>query len=200
MKVKEHPSRWRIFFSPEFPLSFLCHLFITAPLCSWPPTCSFPFPSVFLPYSTSLSTYILPEEAREITWPLPLQLSASPQPSEWLIVAQATGQKLPAALCFDRGCMPSCSYCHTQNRLFTTTGARLMAWETSFGTVSYFGFYFSCIVHRNSSPAIKDPVCSIASHTSQPWSLIVWAEDVLEITHSLCTWFCFPWKRSHKFE
>lgn len=147
MEVKEHPSRWRIFLSQEFALSFPCHLFITAPLCSWTPICSFPFLLVFLPYSTSLSTYILPEKAGEITLPLPLSyypvhLSASPQPSVWLIVAPATGQELPAALCFDRGCMPSCSDCHTQNGLFTTAGTRLVAWETSFRTVSYCGLFF----------------------------------------------------------
>lgn len=31
-----------------------------------------PFHFPQLPYSTSMSTYILPEKAREITWPLPL--------------------------------------------------------------------------------------------------------------------------------
>lgn len=94
-------SRWRIFFSPEFALSSLQHFFITAPLLSWPPNCSFPFPSVFLPYSTSLSTFMLPEKAGDMTLPLslscdPFHLSASPQAYVFLVVAWATGQELPA--------------------------------------------------------------------------------------------------------
>lgn len=90
----------------------------------------------------------------------PLHLAAPPQPCVWLVIERATA-----------GCMPSCSHCNTQNRLFTSIGAGLVALETSFGTVRYF-YYFFLAVRRNSSPPIKDAVCCTASHTDQRRSLI----------------------------
>lgn len=55
------------------------------------------------------------------TLPLPLSydpLHLSAPPSLCMVCCSTGSRTGTAALCFDRGCMPSCSHCHTQNRLF----------------------------------------------------------------------------------
>lgn len=119
------------------------------------------------------------------------------------MACHCTGYRTGTACCplLNSECTPSCSYCHTQNRLFTTTGAGLVAQETSFRTVSYFCYFFLA-VHRNSSPPIKDPVCCTASHTSQRWSLIsgLCGQKMCWKLHTLfASDFVFPKKEATDF-
>ena len=170
----------RICFSPSVQ-HLLHHSLSTSSsqlhLVPGPPICFSSSPSVFFPYCTSLC---LPSPSQKKLGESPSLCRCPttrftglrlPSPAYGLLLHGLQGRNCLLHSAFTAGCMPSCSYCHPHNRLFTSIGAGLVALEMSFRTVSYF-YYFFLAVRRNSNPPIKDPVCCTASHTDQRQSPI----------------------------
>lgn len=94
-----------------------------------------------------------------------------PTPAQGLLSQGLLDRTCLLRSAFTVGCMPRCSFCRPQNRLFTSIGAGLVAWEHHSGQSAIFIIFFLA-VHRNSSPPIKDPVRCTASHTNQRRSAI----------------------------